>query len=185
MSKYSQELNAKVETALGLIRDNAEKFGDKIYAGTSGGKDSAALRHLTESLGLKIEWVHNAKPYPFTHPYTVELLYSAAIDGQDLNFVHRDHMGDFIKQRGYQAQLDGSRRAEFDRTDGKCTTVMLDGEDINREQMPPVLENSLFGLTFVYPMYDWSDQDVFDYLEANNVYLSPEYVEEHKLIKRF
>ena len=183
----NKELAAKVESAKAIIDDAVGRFGlSAIYGGTSGGKDSVCVRHLFEQEHgpNSIEWVHNAKGYPDTHPYTVNLLYAMAVQGQDVNFVHRSHMENHVDRCGYQAQIDGSRRAEYDRT-VKCTTVMVDGLDINRKDMPPILENSMFGLTFIYPIYNWSDQDVFDYLESQGIYLTPEYTGEHNLIKVF
>lgn len=146
-----------------------------VYTGTSGGKDSVAVHHLINKSPLyslhkpSLPNVHTAKP-GITHPKTLEFLY-----GQPNLVLHipKSHpMPRYLK-----TQIDGTRASEYDRTDGRSTDIIVGGQICSREDMPLFVRNGLFGLNFVFPIYDWTDEQVWAYLFKNNIPYSDEYLE--------
>ena len=42
--------------------------------------------------------------------------------------------------------------------------------------MPSFVKNGIFGLSITYPIVDWTDEEVFDYLDNNEIPFSAEYM---------
>jgi 3'-phosphoadenosine 5'-phosphosulfate sulfotransferase (PAPS reductase)/FAD synthetase len=77
---------------------------------------------------------------------------------------------------GYKTQIDGTRIAEHDRSNGRAVDVVIDGKQVSRKELPLYLENGLFGLNFVYPIYDWSDAEVWAAIAHYDIPFSEEYL---------
>lgn len=163
--------SSKVSKALQLIQVAFNQFGDSLYVGHSGGKDSAVIYTLTKMVNPDVLVVHNAKPS--THPDTIAYLYELCYN-QQVHFVPSSETERFIKEKGLKCQVDGTRIAEFNRTD-KSAVFIRNGVDVSRTEMTEFEENGIFGLSLLYPIYDWTDEEVFSFICANNIPLSKEY----------
>lgn len=166
------ELYTKVETALDRIRKLYDTIPtSEIYVGHSGGKDSCAVYHLTRMVFPNITVIHNTKP--ITHPLTVKFLYELA-QKQLIHFVPVDGMEAFLKKNGLTHQIDGTKACEHDRAE-RDTTVRINGEDVSREGMTESATGGVFDLNLLFPIYDWTDDEVFEFLRECAYPISEEY----------
>lgn len=170
-SVLPENLQRKVEASLLRIGQAVSQFYNGLYVGHSGGKDSVVITHLTRLVCPSVRIVHNPKPdiHPDTKTFIQEMAKIFLID-----FVDPNEMQAFLKYHHLTAQVDGTREAEFDRLE-KSTTYISNGVDVSRKGMGAFTENGIFGLTLIYPIFDWTDAEVFDYIRCNNLPLSKEY----------
>lgn len=150
-----------------------------IYVGTSGGKDSVLVQWLADQalpmvLGIDKEAilaVHTVKTSGANavHPLTIDFLYHSKRTIIYAPAANHKHLK-------LKTQIDGTRRSEHNRTNGRSTTLISDGKEISREEMPMFVRNGLFGLNFVFPIFDWSDEDVWAAILLNQIPYSPEYL---------
>jgi len=163
----------KINAALDLITKTFDKYGAGVYVGHSGGKDSVVIHHLTQRVATDFYVVHNAKPAE-THPLTKAFIYDTIMNNPLFVSIFPDQMEALVNELDLKCQIDGTRIAEFTRAE-KSTDVVINGESVSRENMPNFVENGLFGLSMLFPIYDWSDEEVFQYIADNNIPLSAEY----------
>lgn len=157
--------------ALARLDTIPPQFWQGVYIGTSGGKDSVAVYHLMSKSKFYFGNVlHTPKP-GVTHPKTVEFLYSRPYP------IHY-HPKEIPLPGWMETQVDGSRAKEYNRTDGRSTDVVVGGVSVSRENMPLYIRNGLFGRNFVFPIFDWTDEQVWAYIFANDIEYSDEYLEE-------
>lgn len=148
---------------------------DALYIGTSGGKDSVVIRHLArQAFDRWLPIVHTPKP-GVTHLETVKFLYE--MDEPIIYCPARYH-----HTLGLKTQIDGTRRSEFSRTDGRSTDVVIDGQNVSRENMPRVIRNGLFGLNFMFPILEWSDEEVWAHIILNEIHFTCEYFDMHPVL---
>ena len=83
-------------------------------------------------------------------------------------------MSEFLWVNKIECQIDGARRSEANRP-GKSSNFISNGRDVNRAELPPFVAKGLFNISFCYPIYDWTDEDVFDYLYEYKIPFSNEY----------
>jgi 3'-phosphoadenosine 5'-phosphosulfate sulfotransferase (PAPS reductase)/FAD synthetase len=114
------------------------------------------------------------------HPKTLEFLYTDVCKKNKVMFMHSSNMEKFIHDSGLKCQVDGARRSEWDRP-GKSSNIIVNGKNVNRKDMPDFVEVGIFGMSLVYPILDWVDEDVFDYLDLHNLPFSDEYRENGEL----
>ncbi len=144
---------------------------DFTYIGHSGGKDSCLVHFLAEQAMPRLRRFflpvyHNCKPGQI-HPKTIVFLY----DKVKPDFLYGRDIKDNV-------QIDGTRRSEATRTDGRSTDVIVNGVSQNRIIMnSPYLNNGLFGKDFIYPIYDWSDLQVWSVIRNHEIAISEEYFE--------
>lgn len=178
--KQNQELFDKAYTGIDakvgatLARMRSLPWGSDIvkpYIGTSGGKDSVVIMWLTDQVftSPKLPVIHTPKRE--THPDTVNFLYDMSRDRTILFCTKEDH-----KDLDYDTQIDGTRIAEYNRTDGRSTHLVQDGKEVSRLEMDMWWPNGLFGLNFVYPIFDWSDEDVWACILKNEIPFTQEYL---------
>ena len=158
-------------TNQGINRLLNNPFGTDVYAGTSGGKDSSVicdlyLRYCVQ-VGIKPQIIHNKKT--IVDPLTVNHLYSLSYP------IIYCTSADTVNCTDRTIQVDGSRVAECDRTNGRSTDFICNGCSINRKDMPLYNARGLFDLRFIYPIYDWSDEQVWTYIYAHKLPVSEEY----------
>jgi 3'-phosphoadenosine 5'-phosphosulfate sulfotransferase (PAPS reductase)/FAD synthetase len=158
----------------------------EVFVGHSGGKDSCVIHHLTKSVfGDDVRVVHNVKPMLGTsgdpvaaltemHPETLVFLYETVCRNYKVHFMHSSQMPEFVVANGLRCQIDGARIAEASRP-GKSSDIIRDGKNVNRSLMNEFEPNGIFGLNICYPILDWSDEDVFDYLHFFKLPFSDEY----------
>jgi len=143
----------------------------KPYIGTSGGKDSVVIMWLSDMVeDAPLPVVHTPKP-GVTHPKTLEFLYKMTANRRILFCPARDHAS-----LGYDTQIDGTRISEYNRTDGRSTDFVRNGQNVSRLEMTMWVPNGLFGLNFVYPIYDWEDVHVWACIIKHNIPFSEEYL---------
>jgi len=171
MELYLQEMENE---AINWLRENCNPA--TVYVGHSGGKDSVIVHHLAKkAFGHFVPVVHSPKIEGFNkvHEATIDFLYELAFN-HGLNMVPGSRMREFLVDRGLDTQVDGTRRDENDRVD-RSADVVIDGETVNREQMPRITHNGLFGQTSVFPIVDWSEEDVWKYIGQAGLAVSEEY----------
>jgi 3'-phosphoadenosine 5'-phosphosulfate sulfotransferase (PAPS reductase)/FAD synthetase len=178
----------KTKTAIEHIQLIINSLGNTGFLGHSGGKDSIVIHHLVQQvLGTdSIKIVHNVKPFlgvsgdPIAeltemHMETLEFLYSSVCANHTVNFLHAKHMENWVLANKATYQIDGARIAEASRP-GKSSNIIRNGNEINRSEMNWFEPRGIFNLLIVYPIFDWSDQDVWDYIITNNLTFSKEYL---------
>jgi 3'-phosphoadenosine 5'-phosphosulfate sulfotransferase (PAPS reductase)/FAD synthetase len=148
-------------------------IGSVVYVGHSGGKDSVLVRWLTDrALGPGVMTIHTPKPSGIrneVHPLTKEFLYSL---NRPILYVPD---GENLPRLGYKVQIDGTRVAEADRRDGRDIGLIVEGREVSRTETPLYLTSGLFGQNFCYPIYDWSDEEVWAAIFHYDIPVSPEY----------
>lgn len=178
----TNSLDIKIHNALFHIRKVLEQPNTLVAVAHSGGKDSQVILHLTKQINPFLPLIHNVKPMlgtsdePLTemHPATLEFLYTVVAKENTLTCLHASNMPEFIKESKISCQIDGSRASEYNRK-GKSANFIVEGESASREKLRPFIEKGIFGLNICYPIYDWTDEDVFEYIRLNNIPLSKEY----------
>jgi len=186
---------SKTEIALDRIEIMYHKYGTQIFMGHSGGKDSTVLLHLVQQIIPNIMLVHNVKPMlgesndPVSkltemHPYTLDFIYRNVARSNLIHFMPASNMKKFIKNYGLVCQIDGSRACEYTRK-GKSSEIVRDGAQVSRDTMTEVVETGLFDLTMSYPIYDWSDDDIFDYIFKHGLQISSEYIDNCEIFNYF
>jgi len=176
----------KVKEALDRIERVVGPFCDEVFVGHSGGKDSCVINHLATQVLGQVPLVHNVKPMLGTsgdpvaaltemHPETLEFLYSEVCKNHRVTFMHSVFMPSWITMNRMTLQIDGARQAEASRP-GKSSDFIRDGVNVNRSLMSYYEPKGIFGLGICYPIFDWSDDDVFDYLYHYKIPFSKEYL---------
>lgn len=168
-------MQGKIQEAVDRILESPFPM-NKAYVGHSGGKDSIVVRWLADlaeqKAGIVIPTVHSTKPPGV--PNEVHELTRLFLYQQDRVITYAPL--DKLNTLGYSVQIDGTRRAEFDRTNGRAVDVVIDGQQVNREHMPMYIPNGLFGLSFIYPIVDWSDLEVWSVIYQHQIPFSDEYL---------
>ena len=142
------------------------------HIGHSGGKDSTVILHLTNRVSKELS----------LDPCMVLHNYKDSISANDMEIVHGVAKTNplFIVRSVFMAninscQIDGTRKSEFNRTD-KANNLIIDGKSVNREHMPVFVEKGLYDMAFLYPIYDWTDEEVFAYITKHKLKISKDYV---------
>lgn len=167
-------LREKEAVAIQRLKDHA--LSSSTYVAHSGGKDSVVVHHLAKkAFGHWITVVHTPKITGFNkvHPDTIDFIYELAAE-HGLVCVPGSRMTQFLIDNRLSTQVDGTRRDECDRTD-RSADVVVNGETISRAEMPCYTVNGLFGQASVFPIVDWSDDDVWQYIAEEGLAVSKEY----------
>lgn len=185
------DINHKTKIAVDRI-NAAFSLNSRVITGHSGGKDSVVIHDLVnKSAGTRFAIVHNVKPLLGTsgdpvaaltemHSETLDFLYTDVCRNNNVQFMHSSMMPQYIAQNKIDCQIDGSRLCEYTR-EGKSSEFIINGEKVSRKHMTEYIANGIFGLNMSYPIYDWSDDDVFEYIHVNKLTLSEEYVKNGEL----
>lgn len=186
-------MDDKIKVAKERIIKAFEQNHGMVSVSHSGGKDSCVIFDLVKNaLGHdNFTVVHNVKPMLGTsgnaigaltemHPETLEFLYSKVASVHPVIFFHSSEMKSFIMTTGVKCTIDGSRLCEYTR-ESKSSEFIKDGKSVSRSEMTEYIENGMFGLNMCFPIFDWSDEDVFDYVIENDLKISKEYVKNGEL----
>ena len=147
----------------------------EMCVGHSGGKDSVLVRALADLAGFgSLDTVHNPKleGSNAVHAHTRELLYEMATFRPVMHIPAHA-----MAKSGYQLQIDGTRRQEATRTDGRSTDIVCNGQSVNRAQMPMLVPRGLFDMTFFYPIVEWTDAQVWAAIAYLEIPFSREYLQ--------
>lgn len=147
------------------------------YVGHSGGKDSVLVRWLVDRTwgqveGPEIPTIHTPKPMGVrneVHPLTREFLYAMR---RPILYLPD---GSAFSKFGLKTQIDGTRASEAERRDGRDVGLVIRGEERSRTDTPLYLEDGLFGQQYVYPIFDWSDLQVWSAILYYGIPFSDEY----------
>ena len=148
---------------------------EEMCVGHSGGKDSVLVRALADLAGFgSLDTVHNPKleGSNAVHAHTRELLYEMATFRPVMHIP-----ANAMAKSGYRLQIDGTRRQEATRTDGRSTDIVCNGQSMNRAQMPMLVPRGLFDMTFFYPIVDWTDAQVWAAIAYLEIPFSREYLQ--------
>lgn len=148
---------------------------EEMCVGHSGGKDSVLVRALADLAGFgSLDTVHNPKleGSNAVHAHTRELLYEMATFRPVMHIPAHA-----MAKSGYELQIDGTRRQEATRTDGRSTDIVCNGQSMNRAQMPMLVPRGLFDMTFFYPIVDWTDAQVWAAIAYLEIPFSREYLQ--------
>lgn len=166
-------LHAKIEQAKDRIRQASMDY--TCYIGHSGGKDSAVVLHLAESIDHNFPIVHTPKTQGMNaiHPATLTYLYSLSVSRQ-INLIPIEQMLKWLAFNDLEVQIDGTRSDENERSD-RSSDLIVDGKSINRAHMTQWNPSGLFGTPMLYPIFDWSTEEVWTYIAEFKVPISKEY----------
>ena len=148
---------------------------EEMCVGHSGGKDSVLVRALADLAGFgSLDTVHNPKleGSNAVHAHTRELLYEMATFRPVMHI-----QAHAMAKSSYQLQIDGTRRQEATRTDGRSTDIVCNGQSMNRAQMPMLVPRGLFDMTFFYPIVEWTDAQVWAAIAYLEIPFSREYLQ--------
>jgi 3'-phosphoadenosine 5'-phosphosulfate sulfotransferase (PAPS reductase)/FAD synthetase len=166
------QLRDKLSNATKLLLEHP--FSSKgLYIGHSGGKDSVVVNFITDKvLGTNIPIIHSAKPSGenAVHLDAARLIYEIAEKRPVLLYPR-----DVAPLAEYDTQIDGTKICEYDRTDGRHTDVIIDGELKSRLYLTPFIRNGLFGKNYIFPLFDWLDYHVWATIYTFNLRYSNEY----------
>lgn len=143
MIEKVQEAQNRIEKALGWFNRN------QCYGAYSGGKDSRAVLQIVRSVYPNVLVIHNGHA------------------GEDIGDVDgvlcvkepkAAMVPIFLQTVDLKLQFDGTRKDED-------KTVIFEGQEIHRSKMPGwSTSQGVFGLNCVFPIWDWTEEEVFEYL---------------------
>jgi len=168
----------------------------EIFIGHSGGKDSVAVHNLTLEALKELELennltvIHNPKKIYDKEKHTtsgptdvyyetLEFLYNKVSEYANITIVNPKNMENYIKNNKLTMQIDGTRADENERVT-KSSNLILNGKEENRQYMSYYNPKGLYNLEFLYPIFDWTSNDVFNYLKDRKIEISPEYLDDEE-----
>lgn len=175
----------RLETkAISFIKTVAGAYeGRELFAGNSGGKDSAIVDWLLQLSGIKYHSYHTnttldppgtiphiKKHYPHTEILKPNETFYQLIRRKGLPTRLNRYCCEHLKEYGSIAKLvfEGVRSAESKNRKGR-DYIQCD----NRKWQD--------GAQHIYPIYDWTDIDVWDYIKMKGIILAPHYEEAKKM----
>jgi 3'-phosphoadenosine 5'-phosphosulfate sulfotransferase (PAPS reductase)/FAD synthetase len=170
----ARTIDARIEEARERILDMPFNGVYGVYVGHSGGKDSVLVRWLVDQTLDNVPTVHTPKPKGVkneVHPLTKEFLYGL---NRHIHYIP-DGCIETSEFAHFVTQIDGTRAAEATRRDGRDVGLIIEGKEVSRAECPLYLEKGLFGKQYVYPIYDWSDLEVWAAILTKNIPFSREY----------
>lgn len=148
----------------------------QVYVAHSGGKDSVVVHKLARlAYGNDVAVIHTPKIEGFNkvHPDTIDFLYEQSAN-YGMTYVPGNRMHDYLLHNDLTIQVDGTRADEADRVD-RSADVVVDGNIVSRTEMNWFTRYGLFGQACVFPIYDWSDEDVWKFIDEYQIPFSKEY----------
>jgi len=163
---------------INFIRTVKDAFmGMKIYAGNSGGKDSAVLDHLLRRSGIVYHSFYTnttidpkgtisyiKRYYPHTEILQPKESFYELVERKGLPTRLNRYCCDVLKEYGSigKAVFEGVRSCESSNRSGR-DYIQCD----NRRKQK--------GAKHIYPLYDWTDKDIWEYINKWNIPVAPAY----------
>jgi hypothetical protein len=172
MATYLDDLFVRLTNRLAEASKKDFSVGN-AYLGHSGGKDSCLVHALCKAAGLYLPIFHNAKlpsEKNGVHQATAEFLYILS-SAETVTYIPSDSAPPAF----FVTQIDGTRRDEAERADGRSTDLVVNGKNTNRAEMQMINDSGLFNRRFVYPLFDVSTEDVWALIEHLKIPISAEY----------
>ncbi len=175
MSERLLELEQKAIRFIKTISRATE--GEILYSGNSGGKDSAITDYLLKLSGIEYHSYHTnttldppetityiKKYYPHTEILQPNESFYQLIRRKGLPTRLNRYCCEHLKEYGSIAKMvfEGVRAAESKNRKGR-DKVQCDSRKWQQ------------GAQHIYPIYDWTDKDVWDYIKYRNIPLAPHY----------
>lgn len=166
----------KEDAALKLIHIVSMNMND-LYAGNSGGKDSAVVDHLLQRSGIKYKSYytnttidpprtisHIRNNYPHTQILRPKLTFYQLVEKKGLPTRLNRYCCERLKEYGSVGKnvFEGVRSAESRKRQGR-DYIQCDTRKWQK------------GAQHIYPIYDWSDEDVYEYIYKYDIQLAPHY----------
>ena len=181
----SGEIDLEIAAATERVRWAYETYGDKLVLTTSFGVQSAVMLHLvtTQIPEIPVIFVDTGYLFPATYSFAAELterlnlnlktyipkqtaaqqealygkLWEEGIDGLNrYNHINKvEPMNRAVKELGAEAWLSGLRRTQ---------------SSSRSERKVVETQNKM---TKIYPIIDWNDRDIYEYLTENNLPYHP------------
>lgn len=167
----------KEQEAISFIKRVYHVFGGEFYAGNSGGKDSAVLDHLLQRAGIPYQSYHTNTTmdppgtlryirtnYPHTQIMNPKKTFLQLVEDRSLPTRLARYCCGELKEYasiGKQVFL-GVRRAESRQRQGRSRIYY----DTNKRHK---------GTIHFYPIYYWTDDEVWDYIDAHQIPIHPAY----------
>lgn len=152
-------------------------FGMAVYSGNSGGKDSAVLDYLLQKSGIKYTsfYMNTTIDPPGTIGHIRKYYPHVKILQPKLTFY------ELIEKKGLPTRLNrfccaclkeyaGIGRATFEGI-RSCESKNRQ----NRDYIQCDSRRSMKGAKHIYPLYDWTDNDIWNFIEVKNIKLAPAY----------
>ena len=167
----------KEDKAIKFIRTIAKNTNKTLYAGNSGGKDSAVVDKLLQLSGSEYKSYytnttidpigtirHIRENYPHTEILQPKLTFYELVEKKGLPTRLNRYCCERLKEYGSVGKIvfEGVRSAESRKRQGR-DYVQCD----NRKWQK--------GAQHIYPLYDWTDEDIWNYIKENNIKLAPHY----------
>ena len=173
----------KIERSIKLIKSVAKTTTKKLYAGNSGGKDSAVLDYLLQKSGIEYHSFytnttidpkgtigHIRKYYPHTEILQPKETFYQLVERKGLPTRLCRYCCEFLKEYGSVGKFvfEGVRSAESGKRKGRDYIHC----DTRKWQM---------GAKHIYPIYDWSDAEIWSFIKEKNIKLPPVYQYSNRL----
>jgi phosphoadenosine phosphosulfate reductase len=164
--------------AISFIKTVRNSTKEDLYSGNSGGKDSAVLEPLLQRSGIiyhsqycnttidpKGTIKHIRDNYPYTEILQPKESFYDLVERKGLPTRLNRYCCEFLKEYGSVGRMifEGVRSAESSNRRGR-DYIQCD----NRKWQK--------GSQHIYPIYDWSDNDVWDYIKEYKIKLAPAYL---------
>lgn len=145
----------KIQATLKRFRYIKAHYGETIVMGFSGGKDSQCLALLAKEAGT--QFIKTMYKHTWENGKSEVLPYG--FEDNTIVFNSKKDTIPFLTMTNIVGQIDGTRMDE----EGK--PVVFNGKEIARNTMPDwYTENGVFGMKVFYPIYDWTEEEVYEYL---------------------
>ena len=170
-------MESKEKTAISFIKSISKSTDQILYAGNSGGKDSAVVDYLLQKSGIAYRSFytnttidpigtikHIRDNYPHTEILQPKESFYKLIERKGLPTRLNRYCCEFLKEYGSVGKMifEGVRSAESknreDRDYVQC--------DTRKWQK---------GSQHIYPIYDWTDEDVWNFIKEKEIKLAPAY----------
>jgi phosphoadenosine phosphosulfate reductase len=165
------------EKAIQFINTVAKSTTQPLFAGNSGGKDSAVLDHLLQRSGIAYHSVytnttidpagtlsHIRKHFPHTEILQPKESFYQLVARKGLPTRLNRYCCEFLKEYYSVGKMvfEGVRKSESKKREGR-DYIQCDTRKWQK------------GAKHIYPIYDWSDKQVWDYIEKYSLPVAPCY----------
>lgn len=176
-------LNILETRAISFIKTIANTSDKKLYSGNSGGKDSAIVDWLLQK--AEIEYLSYHTNTTLDPPGTINHLKK--------NYPHtvilkpKETFYQLIRRKGLPTRLQRWCCEEL-KEYGSVGKMVFEGvrsaESKNRKNRDYIqCDNRKWqkGAKHIYPIYDWTDKDVSDFIKAKKIKIAPHYEKANKV----
>ena len=168
-------MKTKEQIAIKFIKAVANSTNQELFAGNSGGKDSAVLDYLLQKSGVKYTSIYaNTTIDPIGTIKHVRDNYPHTIITQP-----KESFYELVERKGFPTRLN-RYCCELLKEYVSVGKIMFEGvrscESKSRQGRDYIQCDSRKwqkGSQHVYPIYDWSDDDVWNFIKEKDIKLAP------------